>query len=188
MRLPGAHWVLQCVVPKKCVGVQTATCVFPFNLLQTKIFEVLDLKQEDRQRLWVSDECTVLDAVKKVGAAARACQHELSWHCQCRGGAAVGICQACGTVWDGHLCLAFGCHRLTKGKLSKGVLSLCKHWSGERGLGVLCALEVGHLARCLQQLQEGLKKRHVRWCKPVQVYQLRLSKVLSANRLRLSGW
>lgn len=37
--------------------------------LQTKIFEVLQLKKEEGQKLWVSDECTVLDAVKTVRSA-----------------------------------------------------------------------------------------------------------------------
>jgi CBS domain-containing protein len=35
---------------------------------QTKIFEVLQLKKEEGRKLWVSDECTVLDAVKKMAA------------------------------------------------------------------------------------------------------------------------
>jgi hypothetical protein len=35
---------------------------------QTKIFEVLQLKKEEGRKLWVSDECTVLDAVKKVSS------------------------------------------------------------------------------------------------------------------------
>lgn len=39
------------------------TCAF-----QTKIFEVLQVKKEEGQKLWVSDECTVLDAVKKMAA------------------------------------------------------------------------------------------------------------------------
>jgi hypothetical protein len=33
---------------------------------QTKIFEVLDMKKDGAQKLWVSNECMVLDAVKKV--------------------------------------------------------------------------------------------------------------------------
>lgn len=33
---------------------------------QTKIFEVLQLKKEDGKKLWVSDECMVLDAVKRM--------------------------------------------------------------------------------------------------------------------------
>eukprot|EP00775_Hariotina_reticulata_P013612 gene13612-13737_t len=33
---------------------------------QTKIFEVLDMKKEGTQKLWVSNECMVLDAVKKM--------------------------------------------------------------------------------------------------------------------------
>lgn len=36
---------------------------------QTKIFEVLQVKEEAGSKLWVSDECTVLDAVKKVGSS-----------------------------------------------------------------------------------------------------------------------
>jgi len=36
---------------------------------QTKIFEVLQVKKEEGQKLWVSDECTVLDAVKKVSTS-----------------------------------------------------------------------------------------------------------------------
>lgn len=38
---------------------------------QTKIFEVLDMKKEGTQKLWVSNECMVLDAVKKVIAHLR---------------------------------------------------------------------------------------------------------------------
>jgi hypothetical protein len=34
--------------------------------VQTKIFEVLQCKKDAAAKLWVSDECTVLDAVKKV--------------------------------------------------------------------------------------------------------------------------
>lgn len=35
---------------------------------QTKIFEVLQMKNEERDKLWVSDECMVLDAVKKMAS------------------------------------------------------------------------------------------------------------------------
>jgi CBS domain-containing protein len=38
------------------------------SAFQTKIFEVLQLKKEMGAKLWVSDECTVLDAVKKMAA------------------------------------------------------------------------------------------------------------------------
>lgn len=33
---------------------------------QTKIFEVLQLKEEAAEKLWVSDECMVLDAVRRM--------------------------------------------------------------------------------------------------------------------------
>lgn len=43
-----------------------AICILLAPTPQTKIFEVLQVKEEAGAKLWVSDECTVLDAVKKV--------------------------------------------------------------------------------------------------------------------------
>lgn len=48
----------------------SCACVCLLLRLQTKIFEVLQLKKEMSAKLWVSDECTVLDAVKKVNTSA----------------------------------------------------------------------------------------------------------------------
>jgi CBS domain-containing protein len=38
------------------------------SAFQTKIFEVLQCKKDVAAKLWVSDECTVLDAVKRMAA------------------------------------------------------------------------------------------------------------------------
>ena len=49
-------------------------CMFTFP--QTKIFEVLQLKEEAAEKLWVSDECMVLDAVRRVSLClCTACLH-----------------------------------------------------------------------------------------------------------------
>lgn len=49
-----------------CSRTYTYTRSSPPSLNQTKIFEVLELKENSGEKLWVSDECMVLDAVKKV--------------------------------------------------------------------------------------------------------------------------
>lgn len=56
--------------PLLLTDTTTALCSHSPTFLteQTKIFEVLQLKKEEGRKLWVSDECTVLDAVKKVGS------------------------------------------------------------------------------------------------------------------------
>lgn len=64
--------------------------------LQTKIFEVLQLKKEMGAKLWVSDECTVLDAVKKVSCPGGGGSHNV------RPGFC-GLCRPCVTcvTWAG---------------------------------------------------------------------------------------
>lgn len=48
-------------------------------VLQTKIHEVLQMKKMDGGKLWVSDECMVLDAVRKVTPlASRSCSNKNS--------------------------------------------------------------------------------------------------------------